>query len=703
STDVRIKNTCYTGWTYGHTINYQDKLFNKEGLAVSEEFLEMFDLPLVAGSASTALKDPYSIMLNESTAKEVFGDKDPIGKLIKWDNNKELRVTAVFKDVPWSSTFWFHALVPASFYEITEQWVTTTGADWNHFWYHVYVEMEPGSEVAEVNGVIQNVVKQHVKDDLNKEIFLQGMDRWYLYGDFENGREAGGKIEYVRLFTWIAIFTLLIACINYMNLSTARSERRAKEIGIRKSIGSHRSELVVQFLLESLLITIMAFVIGVVVVKLSLPSYNTLIHKRLVLDIWSTQFLVFAASLIGITTLLSGFYPAFYFSSFHPIKVLKGKIQVGKNAIIPRNVLVTIQYVFAIFLMVGMIVIYQQIQFAKNRVLGYDKENLIMIPYNDDIRNNYEYSKNELLKTGLIESITRSNQAIYQNYYDEFVEWEGKTNTDKVTFAYVSTDFDYVKTNGLKIAEGRDFSEKYATDSNAVLVNKTAVARMGYENPIGRTIKFREKEWTIIGVLDDMVMDSPFEPVDPLFVGMIGGYHQYLTMRLAKSKDLSAQIKNLETVLRRLNPSNAPEIIFADENVAYKYRAIELVGKLSNLFALLAIVLTILGVLGLAAYTAEQRTKEMAIRKILGAHLNSLLWLLSNYFIRIVIIAILIAAPVSWWALNGYLQNYSYRIAIPWWTIPLAAISMLVLTLFIVFTQVLKTASANPVKALKSE
>jgi len=701
--DARIKNTCYTGWTNGHTIHHQGKLFNKEGLAVTAEFLEMFDLPLIAGIKTTALDDPYSIMLNESTAKEIFGDVDPIGQFIRWDNDKELKVTSVFKDLPRNSTFWFHALVPASFYEITEQWVTSTGKDWNHFWYNIYVELQPGSSVEEINAHIKGMVSQHVKDDLNHELFLHAMDRWYLYSNFENGHEAGGKIEYVRLFTWIGIFTLLIACINYMNLATARSERRAKEVGIRKSIGSHRSELVVQFLLESFLITFLAFVIAILVVKLSLPAYNTLVNKKLELNLMSTEFLVFALSIIGITGLMSGCYPAFYFSSFQPVRVLKGKIQIGKNARLPRNILVTAQYVFAIFLVIGMIVIYKQIQHVKSRELGYDQENLVMIQSNDEIKKNYAFAKNELLKTGLVESITQSNQTIYQNYYTDFVEWDGKPTDYKVTFDFFSTDFDFVRTNRLKIVEGRDFSEEFRTDSSAVLVNQSAVATMGFKEPIGKILRFSGREWTIIGVLDDVLMGSPFESIDPLFVGILGGYHQYLTMRLTEPKDLPAHIKKLEDVLRKLSPANAPEVMFADENFADKYRTIELIGKLSNLFALLAILLTALGVFGLAAYTAEQRTKEMAIRKVLGASINTLLLLLSNYFIRIVLFAVVIAAPVSWWALDNYLQNYSYRIAIPWWTVPLTSLAILAATLFIVFTQVIKVASINPVNSLKNE
>jgi len=348
-------------------------------------------------------------------------------------------------------------------------------------------------------------------------------------------------------------------------------------------------------------------------------------------------------------------------------------------------------------------VIRLQIQHGKARPLGYDQNNLVMVEFTDELQKNYEFARNEMLQSGIVESITRSNQAIYQNYYDEFVEWEGKATSDKVKFAYLSTDHDYVKTNRLTILEGRDFSRERPTDSSAVLINQTAAKLMGYKDPVGKTLRFRDREWPIIGVVEDAIMDSPFEPVDPLFIGMLGGYHQKLTLRLRQSTDLPADLSALEVILKKANPANAPEIMFADENFAEKYRSIELIGTLSNLFATLAISLTALGVLGLAAYTAEQRTKEMAIRKILGADVINLLRLLAKDFVALVLIALAIAAPLSWWVMEIYLQNYSYRINVPWWALPATAISLLAITLLIVIAQVAKAAAGNMIDHLKSE
>jgi putative ABC transport system permease protein len=700
--DTQVENTCFTGSTYGHALAYDGKIFNKEALGVSPEFLEMFNLPMVKGSYNTALIEPYSIMLNESTAKEMFGDEEPIGKFIRIENNSEVKVTAVFKDVPRNSTFWFHALLPIAYFEGPKQWVTTASKDWNQFDFHVYVQLQPDADIGKVNGRIKDLLKNHSSDGAGRALFLHAMDRWHLYTSFVNGKEAGGPIEYVRLFTWIAAIILLIACINYMNLATARSEKRAKEIGIRKTIGSHRSELVIQFLLESFLVTGVSFVVAIIVAAFCLPAYNVLVHRQLSLHFNSSQFWLFTLCLVVVTGLLAGFYPAFYFSSFQPAKVLKGKVHIGRNAGLPRKIMITVQYVFSIFLVVAMVVIYQQLQHVRNRELGYDKENLIMIAYNDDIGKNFATIKNELLKTGRVEAVNRSSTTIYQDYFTDFVDWPGKPTEEKVLFVSVDTDNEYVETMGIKIIEGRNFSE-FASDSTAVLVNRTAVRTMGLKDPVGQIVKINKKELTIVGVVDDVLMGSPYEPIAPLVVNQMGRYFNYVNIRLTKGKSLQESIQKVDETLKRFDPAHDSEIMFPEEGFRDKLTSIELIGKLANLFAVLAIALTGLGVFGLAAYTAEQRTKEMAIRKVLGAGVNDLVLLLSNYFTRISIFAAMLAAPLAWWVMDKYLERYPYRVAVPWWSIPLTAIVMLTITLFIVGAQVVRVAHANPINRLKTE
>ena len=700
--DSRIKNTCITSNTYGHSIDFKEKKSGKEVLAVSKEFLEMFGIPILEGNTN-ALDEPYSIMLNESTAKELFGDQDPIGQFILYDHTAELKVTGIFKDVPYNSTFWFHALVPIYDYSKKNDWFLGDKDKWDSFYPRIYAELQPNASLDEINANIKDLVKKHSNDGSNPELFLHAMDRWHLYEKFINGKEAGGKIEYVRLFMGIAILILLIACINYMNMATARSERRAKEVGIRKSIGSNRQELIKQFLLESFFVTSMAFLLAIVLVKLSLPDYNTLVHAKLAIDFSSAEFWLLSAGLVSITSLLSGCYPAFYFSSFQPIKVLKGKIQVGKDAGLPRKIMVASQYIISVFLVIGVVVIYEQIQHVKRRDLGYNQENLLMYAFNDQMEKNYAAIKNELLNSGVVESVTKSNEGIDVDYFTDYVEWSGKKTTAKIQFSRVSTEYDFIKTNGIRILDGRDFSPDFKSDSNAVLVNKTAVAIMDMRNPIGEKIKTRDRELTIIGVFEDVVRGSPFDPVAPSYVGMLGDGNNHLTLRLSRTDNLPETLKRLDAIFKKLDPMNIDEPMFVTERLTDNFRSINLISKLANLFAFLGIFLTCLGVLGLAAYTAEQRTKELAIRKILGANLNSLLWLLSNYFIRIVIVAILIAAPVSWWVLDNYLQSFSYRISIPWWTIPLTAMAILTFTLLIVLGQVIKAASVNPVNSLRSE
>lgn len=700
--DSRIKNTCITSNTYGHSIDFKEKKSGKEVLAVSKEFLEMFGIPILKGNTK-ALDEPYSIMLNESTAKELFGNQDPIGQYVLYDQTAELKVTGIFKDVPRNSTFWFHALVPIYDYSKKNDWFLGDKDKWDSFYPRIYAEVEPNNSIDEINANIKDLVKKHFNDGSNPELFLHAMDRWHLYEKFIDGKEAGGKIEYVRLFMGIAILILLIACINYMNMATARSERRAKEVGIRKSIGSSRKELIKQFLIESFFVTSMAFVLAIVLVKLFLPDYNALVRAKLIIDFSSSEFWLLSAGLISITSLLSGFYPAFCFSSFQPIRVLKGKIQVGKNAGLPRKIMVASQYIISVFLVIGVVVVYEQIQYVKSRDLGYNQENLVLYAFNDQIEKNYAAIKNELLNSGVVESVTKSNEGIDVDYFIDYVEWKGKKTTEKIQFSRVSTEYDFVKTNGIRMLEGRDFSPDFKSDSSAALINETAAKIMDMKNPIGEKIKTKDRELTIIGIFEDVVRGSPFDPVAPSYVGMLGDGNNHLTLRLSRTDNLRETLMILNSIFKKIDPMNIYEPMFVTERLTDNFKSIGLVSKLANLFASLAIFLTCLGVVGLAAYTAEQRTKELAIRKILGANLNSLLWLLSNYFVRIVIVAILIASPVSWLALDNYLQSFSYRISIPWWTIPLTAVTILTFTLLIVLGQVIKAASVNPINSLKSE
>ncbi|HYG03481.1 MAG TPA: ABC transporter permease [Chryseosolibacter sp.] len=703
SEDPRIIRTAFTGWTYGHSLMYDNKILQKEVLAVSEEFLDIFQLTFIHGSAETVFKDPYSIILSVSAARDVFGNEDPINKIITFDNSKDLKVTGVFQDLPDNSSFWFHAMVPITFYEETEQWITKSENDWSYFEYQLYVETQEGADEQEVNARIKNVLHGKFPSGSNNEIFLHPMDRWHLYGKFENGHEAGGNIEYVQLFSAISILSLLIACLNYMNLVTARSERRAKEVGIRKSIGSSRKELVVQFLAESFIVTLLSFLLGILLVELALPHYGDLVHKGLSIDYSSYQFWIVSIVFVLGVSLLSGIYPALYFSAFQPIKVLKGTFAAGKKTILPREISVGAQYLFAIFLFIGTVVIYQQIEYVKQRQPGYNKDDLLMIPTNDEMIANYVSIKDELISSGIARSVTKSNQPITGAFWSEPVNWSGKPADEKIEFTSVSADFEYVKTMGIRIVEGRDFSIEFATDSSAILINRKAAAIMGFENPVGERITLRDSQWTIIGIVDDVLMGSPYESVDPLFIAPLGDWNNYITVRLSKTKNVSESVNGLDAVFKKYNPSNILEKIFVDEEFRYKFRDIQLSGILAKLFSGLALLITCLGVFGLAAYTAESRTKEMAIRKVFGARSSNLLFLMCSNFTKIILVASAIAIPISVFFMETFLQKYSYRVSFQWWILPLVLFYVLLITFIVVCFPVIKAVRVNAVESLKVE
>ncbi|MDL5047965.1 FtsX-like permease family protein [Oscillatoria amoena NRMC-F 0135] len=487
-----------------------------------------------------------------------------------------------------------------------------------------------------------------------------------------------------------------------MNLATARSEKRAREVGIRKSIGSRKKELITQFLGESVLITTFAFLIAIVLVELSLPWYNTLVSKKLFIDYANPYLWSSAVLLILITGILAGSYPAFYLSSFQPVKVLKGKIQTGRYSGMPRKVLVTLQFGFSIFLIIGTLVIYQQIMHVKDREIGYDRENLMMVWTNNELENSYKTIKNELIATGAVKSVTKSNSPITSIFSNNTVEWPGMVPGTRVIFTTIATEYDYVNTMGMKLIAGRDFSSEF-NDSTSVIINQAAVDVMGLTEPIGSTINMWGSVWTIVGVTENVIMNSPYEPIDPMVVVFIPTWTSTITIRLEKTTDLPAAISRVENVFKRLNPTYPFAYRFADVEFDKKFSSINLISNLAKVFAALALTITALGLFGLAAFTAEQRSKEVSIRKVLGATVTGLVVMISKDFTRLVILAFVLFAPVAWWFLSGFLEQYPYRIVIAWWVYPVAGLSALIIALIIVSTQALKAAISNPVDSLRNE
>ena len=701
--DTNIKSSVVTDWGGQHLITVDEKRLLKDGYYVSEEFLEMFEFQLIKGSASQVLDDPSSIVITESTAKALFGNEDPLNKIIRIDNENDLKVTGVLKDIPKNSTFQFDFLMTWKFREQISEWVRKNTTNWGNYSFQVFVELnDPANEVA-VEKSLHGMLAKHGETETKSEFFLYPMERWRLYSNFENGVETGGMSEYVQMFTIIAIFIIVIACINFMNLATARSERRAREVGIRKSVGSRRIELILQFIGESTFISFIAFFIAMLLAQLLLPYYNQLVDKQLVINYTSKEFWFFSLGLIFITGIVAGSYPAFYLSSFQPAKVLKGKVSIGKGASTPRKVLVTLQFGFSILLIIGTIVIYQQIQLVKGREIGYDQENLITISYTNEVKKNFQPIKLELLASGVVESVTKSNSAITDINSNNFLGWPGKPEEQRVIFTTIATEYDYAKTMGIKILEGRDFSEDFKSDTAAILINKAALNLMNLKDPIGTELDLWGGKRKLIGVLDDVLMGSPFAPVKPLFAILDPEWIDVVTVRLKKTTDLNGSINNVKSIFEKHAPAYPFEYKFSDVEFQKKFTTINLTSTLASLFATLTIIITGLGLFGLASYTAEQRTKEIGIRKVLGASVTSLVGLMSKDFSRLVILSFVLSAPLAWWLLNQYLERYPIRTAIGWWVFPLTGAIALAFALAIVSTQALRAAHANPAASLRSE
>lgn len=702
--DANIAHALVTDWGGEHLLaTTEDKRINKKGYFVSEEFLEMFQFPLIAGNAEQVLDDASNIVITESTAKAFFGDEDPMGKVIRVDNQHDVKVAGVLKDVPRNSSFQFDYLLPYKFWRNTSDWVKRNETNWGNYSFQVFVEVNDARNKEDVENSIRKMLEAHGEDkEIKHEFFLYPLLRWRLHSSFENGIETGGMNDYVQLFTVIAIFIIVIACINFMNLATARSERRAREVGIRKSVGSRRHELVFQFIGESIIISFISYAIAVLGAQLLLPAYNTMVDKQLTIDYMSREFWLFSFGIVFVTGFLAGSYPALYLSGFQPVKVLKGKPNIGKGGSLPRKVLVTMQFGFSIFLIISMFVIYNQIQLAKGRNIGYSQENLITIPVNKDYHDNYKPLKLELESSGVVESVTMANSAITDINSNNFVGWPGKPDELKVIFTTIAANYDWTKTMGIKMIEGRDFDENIKSDSMAIIVNKAAIKVMGLKDPIGTELDLWGKKRKLIGVTDDVLMGSPYEEVKPMF-SVIDDWWGNITVRLSKTNDLPASLQAVEKIFKKYGPNYPFEYTFVDVEFQKKFTTINLTSKLASLFAILAVIITGLGLFGLAAFTAEQRTKEIGIRKVMGASVASLVNLISKDFSVLVVIAFVIWAPLSWWAMTQYLERYTIRTDISWWIFPVTGAIALVFALLIVSTQALRAAHSNPVNSLRNE
>jgi predicted permease len=699
----QIKHIATMNWGEGNLLQVGDKRLNEFGYSASEDFFQIFGFEMIKGDPATALAEPTGIVITESTARTFFGQEDPMNRIIRIDNARDQKVTGVVKDVPPNSFLQFDYILPFSLYETTQSWIKQAKASWDNNSFQMFVLLQDGATEADVNGRIRDLIKANNPKSPTAKLFLHPMSKWRLHGNFEEGINTGGRIEYVRLFTAIAVFVLLIACINFMNLATARSESRAKEVGIRKAIGSRRKELIAQFLGESLAVTVLAFVLAVVLVEMVLPAYNMLVDKNIFVDYSHGGVWVVAVALILAIGFITGSYPAFYLSSFQPVRVLKGKIDAAKGGSTPRQVLVVLQFTCSIFLIIGTIVLYQQVMHVKSRDMGYDRENLIQVWTNGELETNFQTIREELVRTGAVSSVCKSNSPVTSIFSSNEVKWQGMPTGSRISFSTIATEYDYAQTMGVKMILGRDFSRDFPSDSSAVVINEAAWEMMGFEDPIGQKLEWAETQYEIIGVMQNIVMAEATSTVQPLSMFLIPSWTSTITIRLNKTSDLNGAIAKVESVFKKHNPNYPFEYQFTDEIFIRKFSNLNLIGRVAGIFAGLAITITCLGLLGLAAFTAEQRTKELGIRKVMGASVTGLVLLISKDFTRLVLIGFVIASACAWWGVHAYLEQFEYRIEFQFWVLGAVGVFALLLTLLIVSTQALRAAMANPSKSLRSE
>lgn len=708
-----FKHIAMSSWNSSAYIETGDLKISKMGSCMQPEALDILNLKILSG-VKNGLQEINSVMLSASTAKALFGNADAIGKTVKMNSKDDAIVTAVYEDIPVNNNFHdLEFIVPWAYYVASGDWIKEAEHDWGNSSFQIFVQIADNTSMEKVGEAIRNSKLNAVDEDekqFKPEVILLPMKDWYLRSNFENGQQVGGRIEYVWLFGIVGVFVLLLACINFMNLSTARSEKRAREVGIRKSIGSGRGQLVWQFLGESFFMVCLAYVIAITIVLVSLDGFNTLASKEIHFPWNNAFFWIISLAFILLTAAIAGSYPALYLSSFNPVKVLKGTYKAGKLAALPRKVLVVTQFTVSIALIIGTLFVMKQIEFTKNRPVGYNKNGLIQIPtMSEDFYGKKDLMRNEFINSGAAIEMASSTSPVTEVFSNNGgFTWDGKPDGFQDDFAYIRVSPEYAKTLGLKFEEGRDFFKEFSTDSNAVILNRTAIKYMGLKDPVGKEIRHTYTNelppLKIIGVIEDMVMQSPYQPVkQTMYVFDHDKNTSYYNVRLNPAKSVQENLKTLEAVFKKHFPDLPFEYQFVDEQFGQKFATEVRVAKLAGIFTILAILISCLGLFGLASFVAEQRTKEIGVRKVLGASVLNLWKLLTKDFVLLVAISLLIATPLAYYFMNNWIQKFTYRTSLSWWIFVAAGGGALLITLITISFQSIRAAIANPVKSLRTE
>ena len=690
-------------WGHPETFQYGEKKIKLEGSRAGRDFFKMFSFPLIAGNAENALSDMKGVAISRKMAELFFGTPgSAMGKTLRYENKQDFTVSAVFENLPAQSSMHFDFLFNWDAQKKLLEWSSND--------FESYVVLTDNANPEAVEASINRFLQPRLEKNKNVQIHL-GLQRFgdkYLHNHFVNGKPLGGRIEYVRIFSFVALFILLIACINFMNLATAQSARRAKEVGLRKVVGSSRWQLISQFYAESMTFSFFAMAISILLVVLLMPSFNQFTGKHIELHLSHVTYWSSLVLLMILTGVIAGSYPALYLSSLRPVLILKGVIRSTRGSIAFRKGLTIFQFVLSIVLLVATIVITRQTNYVQNTNLGYDRRNLIYTRIEGELSNQNKYLlfKNRVSEMPGVEMVDRSSEAPHAMDFlvTDAVNWEGKDRNASVGFKPASVGFDFVQLMNLKLVAGRNFSRAVAGDSaDAFLVNEEAVKEMGMKNPIGKWVSAWQKKGHIIGILKDYHTHSLREPIKPVILDVKEyEYFGVIIVRALPGKTKEA-IAGISKVYKEINPNYPFSYQFVDEEYKNLYRNELIISKLSVLFASLAILISCLGLFGLVMFSAEQRTKEIGIRKVLGASVNNILSLFSRDFISLIGIAFSIAVPVAWYSMNQWLQNFAYKIALTWWIFALAAGVSVLITCITVSYQAVKSAIANPVNSLRSE
>ncbi|MEQ9439400.1 MAG: FtsX-like permease family protein [Cyclobacteriaceae bacterium] len=704
-----IEHVVSRTWEFDELFREGDQMFKKKGLYASAEFFEVFTFPLIKGDPEQALSDPSYGTVSEDLATTLFGADwrsrdDLLGKTIHYRQDDSFTLMGIFAQPPAQSSMQFDFVLPIVNFAKDRGEID----HWGNFNYQQYALVAPGTNLADLNEKIAPTISRyhaHVRNNPNirSDVFLYPLEDMHLYGSFENGEVSGGRIEHVRIFSVVAILVLLLACINFMNLATAKSARRAREIGVRKAIGASRRSLISQFMGESLLLTMLSAAVALALISLLLPAFNAMTSKSLSLPFDQPVFWVIVIVLVGLTALLAGLYPAFFLSSFKVTTIFRGSLKFGLKGVVLRKGLVMVQFTLSLLMIIATLVVHWQTRYMQQQQLGIDKEQVLSFSIGEIKDEQHETLRNQLLQQEGVSKVTFVSEnpiSIWSSTNDP--NWEGMQPEDRHSFRILTTDDQFLDAMQVSLALGRNFDPALSNDTLNYIINEAAARIMGFEDPIGKQLEFWGQKGQIIGMVKDFHLQSLHESIAPLIIRY---YPNDAVKALAKidTKSMRSAVAGIEQLYHQYNPDNLFEYQFLDDAYQRMYSNEETIGQLSNTFAILAIVIACLGLIGLASYAAARRTKEIGIRKVLGASVRSILWLLSQDFLQLVLIALVVAIPIANYLLADWLATYPYRIDLSWWLFALPGILVILLALLVVSGQSYRTARTNPTNALRAE